>query len=77
MHSKAHAPDPSQTHSERKPPRAAAERGRLRVLRPERHELSSLRQWEHLVADLRKAGLADEHARAEAARLLAGDVWGG
>lgn len=77
MHSRTEDTSASATRSERKSPRAASEKGRLRVLRPERHELSSLRQWEHLVSDLRKAGLADEQARAEATRLLAGDVWGG
>ncbi|KHL03490.1 hypothetical protein [Sinomonas humi] len=77
MHSRAQGASSSAARSEQKTSRASSERGRLRVLRPERHELSSLRLWEHLVADLRKAGLGDEHARAEAARLLAGDVWGG
>ncbi|WP_334172161.1 hypothetical protein [Sinomonas sp.] len=77
MHSRAQGASASGTRPERKSPRAGSERGRLRVIRPDRRELSSLRQWEHLVSDLRKAGLADEQARAEAARLLAGDVWGG
>lgn len=77
MRSRAQGASSSTPRSEQKSSRANSERGRFRVLRPERHELSSLRLWERLMADLRKAGLADEHARAEAARLLAGDVWGG
>ncbi|WP_231567579.1 polysaccharide biosynthesis/export family protein [Sinomonas humi] len=32
---------------------------------------------EHLLGDLRAAGLTEDQARAEAERILAGDVWGG
>jgi hypothetical protein len=32
---------------------------------------------QRLLGDLREAGLSDREARAEAARLLAGDVWSG
>ncbi|MEA5455436.1 hypothetical protein SPF06_11950 [Sinomonas sp. JGH33] len=32
---------------------------------------------EHLLDSLRKAGLSEEEARAEVARLAAGDVWAG
>ncbi len=35
------------------------------------------RMREHLLGNLREAGLSEDQARAEAERILAGDVWSG
>ncbi|WP_171042321.1 hypothetical protein [Sinomonas gamaensis] len=43
----------------------------------DQQEPTSLRMRQRLLGDLREAGLSDREARAEAARLLAGDVWSG
>lgn len=63
------------------------EHGQAPVFRPAEHwppptrlgsrDNRALRMREHLLGNLREAGMTDDEARAEAERILAGDVWGG
>lgn len=63
------------------------EHGRTPVLRAGEHRQSEARlglrenrasrMREHLLGNLREAGLSEDQAQAEAERILAGDVWSG
>lgn len=76
MHPRAHGTSSAAHRSPTADPRDS-EWGRDRVPRALQQEPEAQRLPEKLVSDLLQAGLAEDHARAEAARLLAGDIWGG
>jgi hypothetical protein len=38
---------------------------------------SAVKRWGSLIRDLQRAGLSETQARAEASRLMAGDIWSG
>ncbi|GAB4100356.1 hypothetical protein [Sinomonas halotolerans] len=60
-------------------PRVAAAAGDADEMAPGQGEAHAhaLRRHERLVAELMRAGLGEEQARAQISRLEAGEVWGG